>query len=148
MELCSVQAWLLGCLGPRDSESSPVKSRSQKQELLCLGARPRPTHQVELGGSRPQSVRLWKRGSCEGWTPFCRLRSSGLWATEKRQTSSGCRVPGGLTDAEDFLLHRSKTLNIPGERRGYMYFLGVSTYRPQSRDIQWHEHTYQPSLGF
>ena len=48
-------------------------------------------------------------------TPPCRFRSSGLWVSEKRQTSSGCRILGDLTDVEDFLLHRSKTLNIPVE---------------------------------
>lgn len=62
-------------------------------------------------------------------TPLRRLSSLGLWLTKKIQTSSSCRILGDFTEVEAFLLHRSKTLDIPGELRGYIYFLAVSTYR-------------------
>ena len=62
-------------------------------------------------------------------TPLCRLSSLGLWVMKKIQTSSSCRILGDFTDVEACLLHRSKTLDIPGELRGYIYFLTVSTYR-------------------
>lgn len=62
-------------------------------------------------------------------TPLRRLSSLGLWLTKKIQTSSSCRILGDFTEVEAFLLHRSKTLDIPGELRGFIYFLAVSTYR-------------------